>query len=257
MPVKLLLIGNSNDVVQWAGTGESTEDALRRLLSEEFHEPAEVTVKSIWPAATFPATLQKWLDRYQPDVVYLNVVGFWFLYESVPLRLERLGGRFGRKLGEAGLKAAGNPALSHNLPFRLLRNLAQRTIGGDTNFTPQQVVDCVSECVRNVVRREGTLLVVSGPGGRNKHAVTRRRQQRDEKRRLWVDRALQTLCEQLHVQYEREAAPLWQTGEWKDKHIGDGLHFNSEAKFSRAEKISASVREAWLAEQARYSAATR
>jgi len=250
--VNLLLLGNSNESVQWFEGGETSEDIVRRRWSEEFGQPAEVTAKSIWPDVKFPATLEKWLVKYQPDIVYLKTVSFWFSHESVPLKLERIGGRLGKKLGKAGLDAASNRTLSHNVPFRLLRNLAQRTIGGDTNFSTADVIDCLSECIRIVLQREGTVLVVSGPGGRVNYAVTRRKQKRNEQRRQLVDQSLQSLCAQLHVEYEGAEEPQWRSPLWKRQHVGDGIHFNAAAAARRGDLMFESIRSARVMEQARY-----
>jgi len=256
--VHLLLLGNSNESVEWFDGGETSEAILRRRLAEEFHTSAEVTAKSVWPDAKFPATLQKWLARYEPDVVYLNVVSFWFQYESVPLRMERLFGRFGKKVSDAGFSIASNRALAHNRPFRALRAMAQRTIGGDNHFTPHEVVECMSECIRLVLRREGTVLVVSGPGSRNDHSVTPWKRRRNERRRQEVHGALKSLCEQLHVQYEGAEQPKWRdAGERQGHRVGDGLHLNAAGHARRGDEMFESVRTAWATEQERYASEAR
>ena len=217
-----------------------------------------MTAKSVWPDAKFPATLQKWLARYQPDIVYLNVVSFWFQYESVPLRMERLFGRFGKKVSDAGFNIASNRVLAHNRPFRAFRGMAQRTIGGDNHFTSHEVIECMSECIRLVLRREGTVLVVSGPGSRNDHSVTPWKRRRNERRRQEVDGALKSLCEQLHVQYEGVQQPRWKAREEVGgQRIGDGLHFNASGHARRAEEMFQSIHRAWEAEQLRYAAEPR
>ncbi|MEO9254988.1 MAG: hypothetical protein ABI305_05580 [Tepidiformaceae bacterium] len=243
----LLLLGNSNETVEWFEGAETAEQRLGRLLREEFNEDIQITAKSIWPDANMPATVGRWVERYRPDVVFLDVVGFWFLYQSVPLRLERIGGRAGKRLGEVGFGAAANRAVAHNRAFRIFRKTAQRIIGGDTHFTPRGVIERVSECIRTTIRHEGTVVVVSGAGGRVNHAVTRRGYTRNEAARHDFNQVLAAFCRGVHVHFvapdEPEAKSLP-----KKAHIGDGLHWSAAGAVYRGDRIFRLVRDAWLTE---------
>ena len=111
--------------------------------------------------------MERWVEESQPDLVYVNTGSYWFLYRSVPLRVERLLGRVGgERLGDAGARVAKSKRWAYNAPFRFTRRVLQATIGGDTNFTTQQVIDRMSDCVRIAARAEGAVVVVKGPHGK-------------------------------------------------------------------------------------------
>ena len=173
--MKVLILGNSNDSGTWFEGGRKRTDIVRDRLAAEFGEPVTVTTKGIWPNAGMVATIERWLDEYEPDVVYMNVVSYWFAYESVPLKLRRLfGKRVGPVVGDAGVKLSKSRRWGHNVVGRTVRRWAQATIGGDPNFSTTEVVDRCSEAVNRIIRREGTVLVVKGSRGRSKPGMTAR-----------------------------------------------------------------------------------
>lgn len=243
--MRLLFLGNSNDAVQWFDQGPKRHELLRDMLAAEFNEPVEVIARGIWPTSGMPAAVGRWLDEYHPDVVYLNVVSFWFQYESVPLRVKRILGRLGPAVGDAGFKLAESKRWSHNAVFRSVRRLAQATIGGDTHFTPDEVIERISETIRIVLRNEGVLLVVKGPRAITRHGVTRRQQRRNEARRLKIHHSLKRLCEQLHVFYDGSEAPLYETAPRpRGTRVGDGLHSNARGHANSAEETFELIRKA-------------
>ena len=133
--MKILRLGSSNDTVAQFVAGEPRELVIQRELERQFEEPIDVVTKRIWPTERFPELLSRWLDEENPDIVTVPVIGYWFNFESVPLRLQRRLGRLGERLGSTGKRAADVPWLAHNAAFRAARNAAQRTIGGETYFT--------------------------------------------------------------------------------------------------------------------------
>jgi hypothetical protein len=244
--MRILLLGSSNDRGGRFEGGQLRHEIVRDRLAAEFGEPVEVVVKPIWPNEALPGLLGRWLDQHAPDLVYLNVVSFWFTFESVPLRVERLLGRFGRPIARAGLRAAESPWLAHNPAFRALRRFAQRTIGGDTYFTAEQVVDRIGQCIHLVLQREEVVLAVKGPHGRVDYAVSTGRGRRIERRRLQVHGALATLCKQLHVYYAGSDSPVWKTRDFRRTAAGDRLHENAEGHVATADSMHRVICEAWL-----------
>ena len=133
-----------------------------RLIREAIGEEVEVTPRIIWPSVELPDLIDRWMERYTPDAVIYHINGFWYLYRSTPLRLERRLGPLGRPLSRAGLRLGGSSWFATTRVFHAGRWLALRTIGGDTYFTPEEVVETVEACVRRIIRHEGVGLVVRG-----------------------------------------------------------------------------------------------
>jgi hypothetical protein len=246
--VKVLVFGNSNDTDGWVPEGSRrSQDIIRDRLAAEFGEPVEVVAKNTWPNDRMPSYVAKCIDEAQPDLVFFNVTTYPFAYESLPLRVRRIFGRFGEPLGDAGMRLAESKRWSHNAVFRTLRRWGQATIGGDTHFTPQEVIERYAEAIRVAARSEGTVVAVKGPFARGKKG-TQRERNRQEVRRKPVHMALKQLCAQLHVHYAGSDEPYWRLRPTpKGAKAGDGLHSNEKGHAHLAEDHYAVVRDAWAA----------
>jgi hypothetical protein len=77
------------------------------LFTELTGEPVEPVLKLFWPEPGLPDIVDRWIARYQPDVVFMRTSMVWCAYESVPLRIERRLGRLGRPLARFGFKLGG------------------------------------------------------------------------------------------------------------------------------------------------------
>jgi hypothetical protein len=242
--MRVLLLGNSNDTVDWF-SGRKRQEIVRDDLAAEFGEPVSVVTKAIWPNEGMPAALERWMAAEQPDIVYINVVSFWFAYESVPLKAQRLLGRFGPRAGKAGFRLADSKRFAHNVVFRGIRRFAQATIGGDTHFTPEEVIARVSACLRVALRSEGVVVVVKGPYGRNDHGATAKQRRRNEQRRQQVNAALADLCATLHVRFSSAETPRFAAPGSKGLRIGDGLHATERGHAEMATDISPLLAESW------------
>jgi hypothetical protein len=161
--VKVLWLATSDDAAGDIPVEGRAYFQVVKLVEEAIGEPVEVVPRIIWPAATLPELIERWVERYRPDVVIYHVNGFWYLYRSTPLRLERKLGPLGKPLARAGLRAGGSAWFARTRVFHAGRWLALKTIGGDTYFSPDQVADTVEACVRRIVQHEGVGLVVRGP----------------------------------------------------------------------------------------------
>lgn len=232
--VKILQFGSSNDTVERFVAGEPRNLIIQREVERELGEPVTVVTKRIWPSDRFPDLVSRWLDEESPDIVTLPVIGYWFNFESVPLKLQRRFGRLGETLANSGRRSAEIPWLAHNVAYRTARNLAQRTIGGATHFTCNEVVACIGSCVREVVQREGIGLVVQGPyGGQHLSGTSRRGIAREEERRQRVNAGVRDVCARHHVTFiehrtnRREMGTAFST-------IGDALHMDESGQRASA-----------------------
>lgn len=224
--VKILWVGNSND----RPSAEVLEGQLRHKLleprlAEAIGEPVDITSRPLWPTEDAPRVMSGWLERWEPDIVYLKANQFWFNHESVPLRIERMLGPLGRPIARAGLRANETGWLAHNSAFRSARDLARRRIQGAYLFEPDEVVQRLGECIRVVLRTETTYLLVAssfGISNSSSDATTRRR---TEARRLAVHRGLERLCGELHVDYIGADQPHYLTQPPIESHLqSDQFH---------------------------------
>lgn len=244
--MKVLLLGNSQDTGSFVPDEAKRHFIIRDQLAEEFGEPVEVLVRNVWPNAGMVRYVTRAVDETEPDMVYLNMIAYPFTYESLPLRAKRIFGKVGgEKAGDAGMRLADSRKWSHNVVFRQLRRIGQATIGGDTHFTPEEVLDRYQELVRVLIRREGTLVAVKGPmaaiGGGN-----RRHRSRMEARRQRVHQPMKAFCDQLHVFYAGLDEPLYLTKPIrKGTTVGDGLHSNAEGHKDSASTHFVPIRDAW------------
>lgn len=248
--VRVLLLGDSNDTGQWFEGGKKKHEIVQERLAADLGEPVEFVVKGVWPTAELPRLVERWVAQCEPDVIYLNTGSHWFLYRSVPLRVKRLLGRVGGEAaGRAGFRIAESKRWSHNAVFRGLRRLLQQTVGGDTHFSTDEVIERISECVRIAVRREGAVVVVKGPHGKRRYSRSARGFARDERERLRFHRELESLCGQLHVTYDGVGAEavrhLPEYG--RGTTVGDGLHGNAVRHSYEAERLYGAIRRSLAA----------
>ena len=129
--MNILLLGTSSDAGTWFEGGRKRHEIAAERLEADFGEPVSVTVKSIWPTEKLPGLVAGWVEEYQPDAIYIRVPAFWFLHRSVPLRAQRLLGRFGPAIGQTGFRMAASRRWGHNRVFRGGRYVLQSTIGGE------------------------------------------------------------------------------------------------------------------------------
>jgi len=189
------------------------------------------------------------VQEFEPDIVYMNVLTYWYAYESVPLKLQRLlGKRVGTAVGEAGASFGRSRRWSHNIVGRNVRKWLQAAIGGDPNFTTSVVIERCADAISRIVRREGVVLIVKGGRGMSRGGLTKREQARKEARRLEVHYAMKTLCAQKHVRYIGSETPRWKIEPSRPKgtRVGDGVHSNAKGHVISADRLHGFIREAWI-----------
>lgn len=242
--MRILFLASSNDTGNWVAPTQKKHAIAGERLAAELGEPVEWVVKGIWPTPDLPGLVERWAAESEPDLIYVNTGSYWFLYRSVPLRVKRLLRRVGgESVGEAGAKVARSRKWAHNAAFRTTRRILQNTIGGDTNFTSQEVIDRMSECIRIAARAEGTVVVVKGPLGKSRYSRSERGFRRDEAERLKLHTALERLCEQLHVTYDGvgKGGVRDQAAYRRRTTIGDGLHADVPLHLHEAETLYAGI----------------
>jgi len=231
--MRILRLTTSNDVVH-QGPG-SRVHWIEQLGAEALGEPVEVIVKPVWPDARLGPSVEKWVAREQPDIVWMVIQSFWFEYVSVPKKLERKFGRAGKALSTAGFKSADVPWLAQNAVFRAGRRLSQRVIGGDNHFTPEEMIAAVEASVRATLRHEGATFVGWGPFSYSNYAVSKKGERLADEKRTTIIRAVRKLSDELHFAFEAPDEPYWRTHGAPEFHT-DGFHFSTNWNKDAAER---------------------
>jgi hypothetical protein len=199
---------------------------MQRALTRSLDEEVEVVARSVWPTPRLPKLVDGWVRDFEPELVVFPVTGFWFLYESTPILLERQLGLPGRILGRASREVAARPWLAHNRAFQWSRGRTQRAIGGQSWFTAEEVIAVSKQVISAVLRREATYLVVVGPSGGEKWARDNGHRETLIARRRHVDAAVGEYCRSHHVEYWDEARRSAMTDPEPASLQGDNLHLD-------------------------------
>ena len=244
-PMRILRLGNSEDIHPGLEDHERAWYVGARTVEEAIGEPVDIVVRPIFPGPELPGLVRKWIDDVQPDMVFLKVTWYWYGYESVPRRIERLLGRAGRPIAKAGLSAAAKPRLAHNRTFRFGRRLAHRIIGGDTQVPTSEVLRIMEDVIRTVLARENIALVVKGTGdGRTEDEGLQGYFGRFQKRREEVEGTIERLCRELHVPYtgtrRNHSLP-------REKRSGDLIHRGAIMHERMGRNEGDAMVEAWQA----------
>ena len=207
------------------------QQALARALGQE----VEVDARNVWPTPRLPELTAGWVREFEPDLVVFSVTGFWFLYESTPVRLERKLGWPGRAIGKVSREAAARPWLAHNRAFQWSRRATQNAIGGQSWFTPDEVIDVSRKVILATLRRESTYIVVFGPSGGEKWARDEAHREELVARRRRVDDSMSAFCKAHHVEYWGEAKRAQISDPRPSSLQGDDLHLDREGHKRLAE----------------------
>lgn len=208
---------------------------MQQALAQRLGIEVEVDARNVWPTPRLPQLVAGWVRDFEPDLVVFSVTGFWFLYESTPVRLERRLGLPGRALGKLSREAAARPWLAHNPIFQWSRRTTQKAIGGQSWFTPDQVIDVSQKVILATLRREATYTVVFGPSGGEKWARDEHHLKDILARRRRVDAAMAAFCRAHHVEYWDEKKLATITDPRPASLQGDDLHLNREGHKRLAE----------------------
>jgi hypothetical protein len=245
--VKVLRLTNSSDFHPGVPEELRSQSVAARHIEAATGEPVETFQRHMWPTATFPDVIDRWIDEYEPDVILFRLSSFWVAYESVPLRVGNRLGRFGKPVRRAGLKVGNHPFLVERKPFKMARRLVARTIGGDTYFTPEDAAAVLEETFRRIVARESIVPVVRGTGLILNSSGSRAGLQRSRARVAELNRLTMAACERFRIPFSPEEAPQKMSG----GRIGDDLHDSAESHAVIGEAEGKLIAEAWLAGRVR------
>jgi hypothetical protein len=247
--MRVLRLSNSDDFAgdlppearAWYIAGE--------VLAAEIGEPVETSTRTVWPTPALPYLVDSWLDRHNPDMVFLKVNWYWYGYESVPLRLRRRVPIVGKPLAAAGDGATKIPWISTTRAFKATRNAANRVIGGDSNFTCDEVIERMQAVIRRIIAREHIILIVKGAGGgRDAIGALGPYYSRFKPKREYVEGTIEACCKDLGVHYT--GIGRIRTREESDLDSGDGVHKGTHG-LNRVGLIEGEAMvEAWRAERA-------
>ncbi len=199
--MKVLRLTNSDDLASTVPVEQRAYRITEREFEARTGERMESIQKPIWPAPELPDIIDGWIKRYEPDAVLFRVNGFWYLYRSVPLRLERALGPLGRPIGRLGVKIGETSWLRERAIYHVLQRLLLNTIGGSFYFEPDQVLDLAETCSRRIVRHESVGLVLRGQLTRWGGSPPSRQTGEVRRRETYVHHQLQALAESLRVPY--------------------------------------------------------
>jgi len=244
----ILRLGTSDDENDRVPASERTAAVAERTFAALTGQPAVTISKRMWPTASFPGLLKRWLDETEPDVVLLWVAAYWVTYRSVPLKLQRRLGTAGGRLAGAGQAAADVRWLSESRPFHFGRRWLLRTVGGEANFTVDEVADVVEQCARTVLAKEGTVLVVRGPQNALSADTSPKAIARAERTRVALHRRVRAICERLHVEYIGQDEP-YETAADRGLFLGDLVHGTAAMHRQRGEEEGKALAAAWLRER--------
>jgi hypothetical protein len=242
-PVRILRLTNSNDMLADLPPEQMGAAIAEQVVRERTGEPVETVTRVVWPSSALPGILEGWLDRYQPDVVFLRAPAYWVSYESVPLRLQRRLGPLGKWPGELGLKIGGNPRFAASRAGRAARKLMMRTIGGDTYFTAEQATSHVAAVFRAVIARESIVPAILGPGHPVDSSATSKGHERATRRVDEFDARLRAVCETLHIAF----ATARNVDHADSLLRADELHEGPEGQRLYGELEGHVIADAWLA----------
>lgn len=241
--VKILRLTNSNDVASHLPASQLSAAIADETIARLTGERPETTVRVIWPGPELPSIVRGWLERYDPDVVFLRSSSFWVCYESVPLRFQRRFGPVGRRVGALGLRVGGHPSVSSHPLARNIRQYAVRTIGGDTYFTPAEATAHVEATLRTILAAESMVPALRGPSHVLNSARNHAGYLRAYERILDFERRLATLCTSLHVSYVSARGPAADS----ESFLPDQTHDDLPTQRIFGELEGRAIAEAWRA----------
>ncbi len=245
--MRMLRLSTSDEIQRLAG--DRAAQIVERRLAEAVGQPVETVVRRPWPDERLPGLLQRWMERESPDFVFLKINGYWFNYESVPLRLERRLGRLARPLASVGRRSAEIGWLARQRPYRFLRRFLLGVIGGDTYFATDEVIQRMEQCIRLVLQKEDVLLVVRSSEGRTYTQLPPKSAARYAARLSKVNGALRQVCESLHVPYLGEGTVL-DEAQVQEKLGADRFHRGTEGNEIAGSEEAEAFIKLWRAAQA-------
>lgn len=243
--MRILRLTTSDDLRPVAYEDERTHRIVERAFEAETGERTETVLRAIWPTRELPDLIGDWIERYEPDVVFVKVAAYWFTYESVPLRFQRSHlGVLGRGVARAGFRTA-ETSFAETSFFHAARRISRRVVGSAVFFTADQVIDCMTACLRRIAQAEQALVVVRGPLIAEGAGVSAAVERRAEERRQTVDAAMRALCAELRFHYTGRNEPPPRFSDVVRYRGPDRVHLNAAGHRLVGEEESHALISAW------------
>ncbi|MFN0095986.1 MAG: hypothetical protein ACKVVT_14580 [Dehalococcoidia bacterium] len=251
--MRILRLTNSDDLQGHIPPEQRSAWLSATAMEAEFREPVDVVSKVLWPNDRMPAAVKRWVSEVEPDLVFVRVASYWVTYESVPLRLRRRLGRVGQGLADAGKATARMSWLSQRGFYHFGRSWLLRAIGGDPEFTVDEVVERLETAFRQILLDESIVLVVRGPLTPFNTSGTRAGAARAERRMRQLDERVRQLCAALRVPYVSVSGREDPTD--RSVRLGDRVHRNAAGHARVAEWETEALMGAWSQATGRVPAA--
>ncbi|MGE0599267.1 MAG: hypothetical protein AB7J35_07510 [Dehalococcoidia bacterium] len=158
---RILWLSNSEDLSEAVPESSRSWSLAAGILQAEVEEEVSVVPRAIWPSPELPQIVDRWLRRYEPDIVVFKVNAYWYLYRSVPLRIRRRFGRIGSSIASGGEHIGSTPWITRQRAYHWFRAGMLKAVGGDTHFPPDYVSALTEECAMRVLRDENRRLVIN------------------------------------------------------------------------------------------------
>ena len=198
--MKILRLSHSSDTFPVPAPEERSWAIAERALAEASGESATTVIKPLWPTPGLAAAVDRWMEAERPEVVFLWVSAYWFLYGTIAERLRRILPGPARPLATGAGQLGRLKWLTQSRPLEPVKGLAERVIGTAALLSPDESVAIVEAVIRQILLREECLVVVRGPTT-PVYFRTPRHQRRAQDLTTEVDRRMADLCGRLHLPY--------------------------------------------------------
>jgi len=213
-----------------------------RILSDAIGEPCTTVSRLMWPSPKLPGSVEQWMEEDRPDVVFIKIGAYPYVYHLVAAQMERQWPAFLRPLAEGARSLSYKKWFVENPLMWPAKQLSRKIVGRSTYFEPEEVVQVLETVIRRVVRREDCTLVVRGPF-LPIYLDPRLRAWADARSAV-VDTALARICAALHVDYISGAGGLADADEVALR-LPDVMHYTEEGHRYHGEKEAGYILEAW------------
>jgi hypothetical protein len=246
--VKVLRLALSHDLRIDIPEDERQYRIAERTLAEAVGEEWETVLKPIWPADRLPALVHRWVTEERPDLVMVNLGGYWASFGSVALRLERRIPVAGPILARAARKTAETRVAANSRAAEFVRGFGARAIGVEYYFEVDYLLALFERILRQLLQDEHLAIGVRGPTRIAQKASPHIQQECD--RRFWAwHNSMQTTCERLHVAFlpfDPEAERLG----GGTRLPGDPSHYTLEGTRIQGQREGELMARAWRAAHA-------
>ncbi len=222
--MKILRLSHSSDTFPIPAAEERTWAIAERALAEASGQPTTTVIKTLWPTPGLVAAVDRWMEAETPDVVFIWVSAYWFLYGTIAERLRRILPGPARPLATGADHLGGLKWLTESRPMQPVKGLAERTIGTAAMLSGDETVAVLESVIRRVLAREECLVVVRG-AATPIYFRTPRQQRRAQELTADVDRKMAELCGRLHLSYI-SGAPIDSMEEEEALRQADRVHWN-------------------------------